>query len=258
MNWGDDRDEGRTGSFHEDRGDHARGDAGQLNLGDDDVRLPWLEGEDEEYVPPRRTGAGQTALLVGLAVVALGGVVGGLYWASQRTGDAPLVADGGVIKAPAEPYKVRPENPGGDIVAGTGDTSFAVAEGQTRPPSIDENAPVTALDRAQQDMTTTPKAVEAVASPTPVAVAPTEKSEPAVSGVGVQVGAYMSKAMAESGWATLKTQYPALGGMNHRVVEGQADIGRVYRLQAVPGDLGAAKSLCEGMRQAGLACQVKK
>jgi hypothetical protein len=84
------------------------------------------------------------------------------------------------------------------------------------------------------------------------------KPEPVVTGVGVQVGAYTSKPTAEAGWNALKVQYPGLSGVSHRIVEGQADIGKVYRLQAVPGDLAAARALCGGMKSAGLSCQVKQ
>jgi cell division septation protein DedD len=76
-------------------------------------------------------------------------------------------------------------------------------------------------------------------------------------GVGVQVGAYASREQAEAGWVTLKSQYEPLGGVSHRIVQGQADIGTVYRLQAVPGDGTAARSLCSGMKAAGMSCQVK-
>jgi hypothetical protein len=41
------------------------------------------------------------------------------------------------------------------------------------------------------------------------------------------------------------------------VVEGQADIGTVYRLQAITADAGAAHALCSQLKAAGLACQVK-
>lgn len=275
MGWGDDRDETRADLAAEGDRDAGRSTAqsyerpAQLNLGDEDVRLPWLEGEDEEFEPQRAGGGSQTALLVVLALVAIGAIVGGIFWATRHKNDQPLVASGGVIEAPKGPYKVRPENPGGDVVAGTGDTSFAVAEGQSRTPQIGQgqpDAPAPGFDSAANppanpgakapapaDKPSAQASAKPAPAPTPVA-----KPEPVVSGVGVQVGAYANKAAAEAGWATLKVQYPALSGVNHRVVEGQADIGKVFRLQAVPGDLAAAKALCSGMKSAGLGCQVKQ
>lgn len=225
----------------------------QLALGDD-VRLPWLEGDDEDGEDERGSGFGQGMLLVLLGLVAIGVIVGGLFWATRKKGDEQLVADGGVIAAPKQPYKVKPANPGGEVVAGTGDTSFAVAEGKSSQVQIDGK------DQASGDETPKP-GFDTAAKPGPkssgsVAPAASPSTAP-VTGVGVQVGAYSSKDAAEAGWNALKTQYSGLSGVSHRVLQGQADIGIVYRLQAVPGDLAAARALCNGMKNAGLSCQVK-
>ena len=59
------------------------------------------------------------------------------------------------------------------------------------------------------------------------------------------------------GWSRLTQQYSALSGQRYRIVEGKADIGTVFRLQAVPGDAAAAQALCGRLKSAGLACQVK-
>jgi hypothetical protein len=45
--------------------------------------------------------------------------------------------------------------------------------------------------------------------------------------------------------------------VSHRVIEGNADIGKVYRLQAVAGDTAGANALCGRLKGAGIACQVK-
>jgi hypothetical protein len=221
----------------------------QLALGDEDVRLPWLEGEDDEFEEERGSGMGQGLLLVLLGLVAIGLIVGGVFWAMHGKPERQLVADGGIIAAPKEPYKTKPENPGGEVVAGTGDTSFAVAEGQSRQPQISEKdeAPRPGFESVGKSAEKTPAPATASSAP----------AEPKASGVGVQVGAYSTREAAEAGWNTLKSQYSALSGVNHRILEGKADIGTVYRLQAVPGDLTAAKSLCDGMKGAGLSCQVK-
>lgn len=216
--------------------------AQQLAL-DEDVRLPWLEGDDEDY-RDERSGIGQGVLLGALGLLALVVIGGGVVWAIKSRPETPLVADGGVIAAPKAPYKVRPDNPGGEVVAGTGDTSFAVAEGQSRPVQIDKSG-----DAARPGFQTTTAAPEPKASSAPAA--------PVVSGVGVQVGAYASREQAEAGWATLKSQHEPLAAIGHRIVQGQADIGTVYRLQAVPGDAAAARALCSGMKAAGMSCQVK-
>ena len=41
------------------------------------------------------------------------------------------------------------------------------------------------------------------------------------------------------------------------VSEGSADIGKVYRLQAVSADLASANALCSGLKASGVPCQVK-
>ena len=51
-----------------------------------------------------------------------------------------MVADGGVIEAPAQPYKEKPTDPGGKTFQGTGDTSFAVSEGETRTARLGDTA----------------------------------------------------------------------------------------------------------------------
>jgi len=222
----------------------------QLDLGQEEVRLPWLEGDDEDY-EEERGGLGQGALLVLLGLAAIGLIVGSVFWLTRKR-DEVLVADGGVIAAPKEPYKVRPDNPGGEVVAGTGDTSFAVAEGESRSPRIGGvEAPAPGFDSlgGKNDPKPAP-------SSSAKAAAPAAGDAPA-GGIGVQVGAYASRDQAEAGWATLKAQYSELGAVRHRIVQGQADIGTVYRLQAVPGDLNAARTLCSGMKAAGLSCQVK-
>jgi len=41
------------------------------------------------------------------------------------------------------------------------------------------------------------------------------------------------------------------------VLQGTADIGTVYRLQAVAPDAAAANALCATLKASGVACQVK-
>lgn len=221
--------------------DEPWGDApletGRLEFGDDDVRLPWLEtdGDDEEEY--HSFNAGQLVALLILGVLALAVIGGGIWWAIGRHKVEAVVADGSVIAAPVQPYKERPKDAGGKTFAGTGDTAFAVSEGQTRPARLGD----------------APAAKPVAASPSTTA----GPAEPAATGVGVQVAAYSNRAQAEAGWTRLSTQYEALSGLKHRVVEGNADIGTVYRLQVLAGDVAGANALCSKLKAAGLACQVK-
>ena len=224
---------------------------GELAFTDADERLPWLESDEGE-----EPAAIDTGRLIGIAlimIVALCLVVGGVWYLSNRVSGDEEQADGSLIAAPDAPYKERPETPGGKTFAGTGDTSYAVGEGQTVEGRLATASPAptsTPVETAapQPAATATPK-------PKPTATEPTESSLPA--GTAVQVGAYSTRADAEAGWATLMRRTELLNGVSHRVIRGRADIGTVYRLQAVGGDKAAARTLCTRLKDAGIACQVK-
>ncbi|HEX8057292.1 MAG TPA: SPOR domain-containing protein [Novosphingobium sp.] len=216
--------------------DDASLDTGRLEFGDD-VRLPWLEtdGDEEEY---QTYNAGQVVALLILGVLALAVIGGGIWWALSHRKSEAMVADGSVIAAPAQPYKEKPKDAGGKTFAGTGDTAFAVSEGQTRPAKLGD-------------------APAAKPEPSPSPSASAAPAEPEATGVGVQVAAYSNRSQAEAGWTRLSGQYEALSGFKHRIVEGSADIGTVYRLQVLAGDVAGANALCSKLKAAGLACQVK-
>ena len=211
----------------------------ELAFAHEDERLPWLETDDEADGQGVDTGR-VVAFLIG-ALVLLGLVIGALWWAFRDRSDTEMVADGSTIEAPDGPYKTRPDNPGGAEAIGTGDTSFAVAEGKGPEGKV-----------AEPDEPARPSIER-----TPDGAAPT--GAPANNGVGVQVGAYSSRERAEAGWATLSGRYPALGGgVSHRIVEGTVDGSPIFRLQAVAGDVKAAHGLCSALQSQGGDCQVKK
>ncbi|MFC3100280.1 SPOR domain-containing protein [Altererythrobacter lauratis] len=223
-------------------------DAGeQLRLtGDDDDALPWLESDEDEEEP----GSDYRILIfAAIAVAALAAILlaANHFLSRQAAGDA--VPDGSTIAAPEEPYKERPENPGGSEVAGTGDMSFEVGEGQRREGRIASDAPAPSIDV---------EAAPAAAPATGSGAAATPAPARAATGVGVQIGAYSTRAAAEAGWTQLSGRYSALQGLGHRVVEGTADSGTIFRLQAIAGDVEAANALCRSIRNAGGDCQVKR
>ncbi|MEO6388322.1 MAG: SPOR domain-containing protein [Croceibacterium sp.] len=223
------------------QGDHP--DSGSVEFerefafSDGEERLPWLESDDDEYAP-RGTDSGRIAAFAGLGLLALLLIAGALWVIMREKPDETLVADGSVIAAPAQPYRVRPENPGGRQVAGTGDTSFEVGEGKQVEGHIADNV---------------------VPAPAPAIELKQAPSIPAAtSGIGVQVGAYLDRATAESGWAQLSARLEPLQGRSHRVVEAMVDSGKVFRLQALAGSLDEAQTLCEAVKAAGGDCQVKR
>jgi hypothetical protein len=227
---------GRGGAGPTDPGDAGEFES-ELALVDGDERLPWLESDDELDQPGVDTGRVVAFALLGLLAVLL--IVGVLWLLLRDEGARTPLADGSVIQAPVEPYRMKPDNPGGRQVAGTGNASFEVAEGLQVEGKI-------------------------VASPAPAPTTGGEQAEegktapPAPSGVGIQVGAYASRAAAEAGWATLIGRLEPLQGHNHRVVEGVADSGTIYRLQALAGSVAEAETLCRNLKAAGGDCQVKR
>lgn len=236
--------------------------AGERLAFDEPAHLPWLESADEDdddgAVDTRRV-----AMFVAAGLALLAAIVGGIWWSTHRGGSDQL-ADGSVIAAPAEPYKTAPAQPGGKTYEGTGDSSFAVSQGHVPSARLaGSDAPAAA---PANGTVRTPAEAGAVAMAAaraagqPASPAPSAASAPdaAPGGLGVQVGAYTSQATAEAGWNKLVRQYPPLGEIRHRIVQGQADIGTVYRLQAVPGSEAAASSLCSAMKAQGIACQVKR
>jgi len=217
-------------------------DAEQLILANPDERLPWLESVDDEIDEGVDSGRIVAFALVGLlAVVAL---VGALWWFTRERPDPEMVADGSTIEAPASSYKFKPSEKGGEEVAGTGDTSFKVAEGAAVEGTIGGGAPA----RAPASEPTPSLDRQQTAAPAPVAV----------GSVGVQVGAFSSKDKAEAAWTQLQSRLAPLQGRGHRVISGTADSGAIYRLQAVAGSVAEAEALCRSLRAAGGDCQVKR
>jgi hypothetical protein len=206
----------------------------ELAFAHEDERLPWLEADDDVEEPGVDTGR-VIAFVIG-ALILLGLVIGALWWFFRDHVDTAAVADGSTIEAPAGPYKTKPTDPGGAEAVGTGDTSFAVAEGKDPDGriAVASEAPRPSIDRDQ--------AGSAAAAP---------------RAIGVQVGAYSSRERAEAGWSMLSTRYPALGGVNHRVVQGTVDGSPIFRLQATAGDVKTAQALCSALQSQGGDCQVK-
>ncbi|GAB5348085.1 SPOR domain-containing protein [Alteriqipengyuania sp. 357] len=229
-----------------DEEDPVLDDENDLGLVSDDDALPWLESSDYEEI--ESVDAWRVTGFVVLGLVAFALLVGSIWYVVSRNDPGAPQADGSVIEAPEGPYKERPEDPGGKTFEGTGDMAPAVGEGETREGRLAERTatpePV-AEDQAKQDST--------------------DKSEPEPSTpaardnrIAVQVGAYRDKATAEAGWRQLQRQTDALSGVQYRIVKGEADIGTVYRLQALPGNMAAARRLRSALEDDGVASQIKQ
>lgn len=219
----------------------------RLALGDEE-RLPWLESADDADLDDPASDNGRMIGFAAFAVLLLAALVGGLYWLSHRSA-GPAAADGSVIAASTEPYKVAPKEPGGKTFDGTGDASFKVSEGEKPVANLAGSGA-----GAPKPGASSPAAGAATGAGAGAAAAPAN----AASGVGVQIGAFSSSAGAEAAWSKLAAAHPPLAGLAHRVVEGKADMATVFRLQAVAGDVAGANALCAKLQAGGLKCQVKR
>ncbi len=249
-------------------GDHIDGDAEErsLDLDDEDEALPWLESSD--YADDDSVDTGRLIGFVLLGLVALALLVGGIWYFSNRGPDPELVADGSTIEAPEGDYKRRPDDEGGKEFPGTGDVAPAVGEGETREGRLADGTSGGNTDGPARPSVDAPSGNDRLARDNAAAGSGESGSGAATggatggatgstSGPGVQVGAYSSRDAAETGWRQLGSQTSALSGVRYRIVEGEADIGKVFRLQAVPGDMAAANRLCNALKADGVACQVK-
>lgn len=248
--------------------DKINENGGELDLSDTDS-LPWLEADEEV----EGAGGFDSSQIIGLAAIllVLGAIFVGLVYFLSNYNRGPVeIADGSLIEAPEGPYKERPEDPGGKEFPGTGEVAPVVGQGESPDARL---ADATGAGSGDQDLNVAmppigggapaaPKPAPAPApAPAPVETqaAPAAPAAPAAKGkgVGVQVGAYSSRARAQQGWSALLRQSSALKGFDNRIVEGQADRGSVFRLQAVAPSLAEANALCSALKRDGLDCQVK-
>jgi len=242
----------------------------------DEDRLPWLEAVEEEDDEPG-VGAGRliAALIAGL--IAIGLIVGGVYWLRQKDA-AGGPGEGELIAAPEGSYKERPENPGGMQVEGTGDIAYGASEGADVNSTLDltalPEAPVTPPGELVAEPllkapppTPAPKAAPAarqsapaLVKPAPAKPAPAVSPEPIVevaatgSGGTIQLGAFSSEAKANAAWKSLSGRFSFLGGLTSSVLPVKSGDNTLYRLRA--GANGDAKGICAKLRVAGESCVV--
>lgn len=235
---------------------------------DEQDRLPWLESDDDEEYEGIDNKRVAVAVLGGLALTAA--AVGGFWYFTHRSDNSVPVADGSVVAAPAESYKEAPKDPGGKQFAGTGDSSFAVSQGQERPAQLGgSDAQAAGANAAEVAASTAAAAGASFAGGAPVAAKPeaAPAAKPAAApkaavvesgpaGGVVQIAAYTSESAAVAGWNRLVQGHEMLKGMNHRIVSAKIDLGTVYRLQLVT-NAGGGAGLCERLKADGLPCQVK-
>lgn len=210
---------------------------------DEEDRLPWLEGVDEDEAREGPSAAKLVAFVV-IGLAAIGLVVGGLFWMGNRD-----TADGAprIIAAPKGDYKVKPDEPGGMKVEGEGDTAFAASEG------ADPNGRIDVSAVAETPVAPAPAKAKAAApadKPAP-APKPAEPAPAASGGATIQLGAFSSPAAANAAWKALSGRFTYLAPMGHSVTPVANDGKTLYRLRASGPD---AANLCGRLRVAGESC----
>ena len=231
-----------------------QGHAASAAAAEDEDRLPWLEAVEEDERGPS-PGKLIAAVLVGL--VAIGIIVGGLFWLGNRA------AGGGseeVIASPGD-YKVPAPEPGGMKVDNGSSSQAAASEGTEQTASVNPNArpetPVNqpAAPQAQpqpqpQGQPAQPQAQRPQPQAQPQAQ-PQPQRQAQLSGPTIQVGAYPSAEAANGEWARLTQRYPYLRGLQHAVMTHQRGGQTFYRLRAAGND---ASGVCRRLRSAGQPC----
>ncbi|HST36327.1 MAG TPA: SPOR domain-containing protein [Allosphingosinicella sp.] len=226
----------------------------EMELADED-RLPWLEAveEDEEGDGPSIAKL-VAAIVIGL--VAIGVIVGGVFWLGNRGG--PAGNDSDLIAAEEGDYKVRPDHPGGMNVSGEGDAAYQASAGNQPQGQVNANAvsevPLRPgqqnAQQGQQKAGTPPHPAQQPPRPAPQQPAPAPASGP---GGTIQLGAFSSQAGANRAWQGLAGRFRYLAPLGHSVVPATVGGRTVYRLRASgPG----AADVCRRLRIAGEDCSV--
>ncbi|MEA3013738.1 MAG: hypothetical protein QOD42_2283 [Sphingomonadales bacterium] len=229
--------------------DDRNADSGRADPAEDEIvladedRLPWLEAVEEDQDEGGPSVAKLVAAIV-IGLVAIGVIVGGLYWLGNRGQSG---ADNQIITAEKGDYKQRPANPGGMNVSGEGSTSFQASEGGQPKANLNTGGGTPAPAAPAQPAAQPP----APPAPGPAATPARPAPAPAASGPSIQLGAFSTPAAAENAWRELARRFGYLAPLAHRVVAGPSGNRTVHRLFASGAN---ARDVCGRLRAAGEAC----
>jgi hypothetical protein len=222
---------------------------------DDGDRLPWLEAVEDESASEGPSALKLIAAVV-IGLVAIGLVVGGLFWLGNRGGDGGAEGEAELIEAPDGPYRVAPGNAGGMQVEGQGDAAHKASEGQQPQGNLSmrvPEAPVAGQPKAAPGQPAQP-AAPAPGQPkaAPGTPAPAPAPQPAApSGPAIQLGAFSSQAAAQNAWRNMSARFRYLAPLTHSVAPVQAGGRTLYRLRASgPG----SADVCRRLQVAGETC----
>jgi cell division protein FtsN len=226
-----------------------------LRSGYDEDSLPWLQEVEDEDAP---RGISARAMLAGVLVVLIVAAVvaGAFFWLGSRNGG--IAGEPELIRAPATPYKVKPEDPGGLDITGESQTTFQTSAGQDVDSRLNLGATgredVAAEESPQEPAATAPAAEKPAAKPAPPA-APKPSGAP---GSVIQLGAFKNTAQAERAWTALSARFGMLSAMTKIVVPYSANGSSGYRLRAAASSPDAARQACQAIEAGGESCFIAR
>lgn len=211
-----------------------------------DEPLPWLAPVEDEDEP---RGISAKRMIMALLVVLMAALIvaATFFWIGRRN----TVVNGPpeLIRAPAQPYKVKPPTTGGLDIAGESETAFETSAGEDKDAQLDLNKlPETPVAKPAPEAPK-PKTLPANETKTPVAPEPTPSGG---AGSVVQLGAFANQAQAERAWTSLSTRFPSVAALNKMIVPFSGGI----RLRAGAASAADAKKVCQSLRAAGENCFV--
>jgi len=212
-----------------------------------DEPLPWLTPVEDEDEP---RGLSARRMLAALVVVLLAALIVGatFFWIGRHN----MAVNGPpeLLRAPAQPYKVKPPSSGGLDIAGESQTAFETSAGEDKDSQLDLNKiPEAAVAKPPKAQPQPAPATEAKAPPAREAPEP-KPAGPA--GSVVQLGAFANQAQAERAWTALSARFPSVAALSKMVVPFSGGI----RLRAGAASSGDAKQVCQTLRAAGENCFV--
>jgi cell division protein FtsN len=219
--------------------------------GYDEDSLPWLQEVENEDA---RRGISARTMLAGLVIVLLvaAAVAAAFFWLGRRdfaTAGAPEL-----IRAPAGPYKVKPQDPGGLDIAGESQTTFETSAGQ----DVDSRLNLGAEgEQAEVQPKEAPKAAaqaESNAEPKAAEAPPPPPKPSGAAGAVIQLGAYKNVAQAERAWTALSARFSVLSGLSKTIVPYSAGGSTGYRLRAAASSPDTAHAACQTIQAGGESC----
>ena len=212
-----------------------------------DPDLPWLQEVEDEDAP---RGISARTMLVGFLVVAVAAAViaAAFFWLGRRdsTAGAPEL-----IRAPSQPYKIKPHDPGGLDVGGESQATFETSAGKDVDSRLNLGAGENVVESSAEpaEAGSNQAAEEAPKPEAPPAPKPSDGT-----GSVIQLGAYKNTAQAERAWTALSTRFDVLSGLTKMVVPYSGG----FRLRAAAASPEAARQACKAIEAGGESCFVAR